>query len=1115
MSKSNFEFLQNNSNYQAFAASSREAELTIAHSPAACAILSRRALELAVRWLYSADTSLRLPYQDQLSSLIHEHTFKNLLDATAPGLFPLIKYIVKLGNVTAHTGTTIKRTEAALSLRNLHLFLAWLDQRYSLASTAEPFDESLLPGGEETRISRTELKELYDKLGASDQKLKDLVSENQNLREKLEKTVSIAKSVPFPVDHISEFSTRKHYIDLDLKDAGWVFGENCLEEVEVQGMPFGSGTGFADYVLFGDNGLPLAVVEAKKTSKDPKEGQQQALLYADCLEEKYGQRPVMFYTNGFEAYIWDDRAYPSRRVSGFYSKDELQLAIDRRKNRISLDHIRINSDITDRYYQHQAITAVCEDFSKGHRKALLVMATGSGKTRTVISLVDVLSRHEWVKNVLFLADRTALVRQAKNNFAALLPNMSLCNLLESKDDPNSRIVFSTYPTMMNAIDETKREDGQKLFTAGHFDLIIIDESHRSIYKKYQAIFDYFDAMLVGLTATPKDEVDKNTYHIFDLENGVPTYAYELPTAINDKYLVDHFKIETVIKFLQEGISYDELSEEDKEQFEETFEDDMPDYISSNELNTWLFNDDTIDKVLSILMEKGIKVDGGDKLGKTIIFAKNHKHAVRVFERFDRLFPGYNGEFARVIDNQVNYSQDLIDRFSDKEKMPQIAVSVDMLDTGIDIPEIVNLVFFKRVMSKSKFWQMIGRGTRLCPDLFGPDLNKQYFYIFDFCGNFEFFRVNETGKEARISPSITEKLFRVKVDLIRELQDLRFQDNEGLKQYRIQLVESVVREICALNRDYFMVKQHLRYVDKYAALESWQALGHIESEEIKEHLAALIIPSNENELAKRFDYLMLTIEIADLLNKNATKAKDSVVSTARLLSKLATIPQIVAKKEVITRVQTDEFWAIASVLDYEQVREALRDLIQFIERNMMKDYYTNFTDEILSTVESPGEYSVMNLESYYKKVNRYIEEHQDHTAIYKLKNNKRLTRQDVLTLEQILWGELGSKAEYEKAFGDTPLTLLVRKVAGLSQEAANEAFAEFLNDLNLDSKQSYFVKKVVDYIVKNGFVEDKAILQQDPINAQGGILDLFPTESALKIVSIIDSIKQNAEEVESA
>ena len=410
---------------------------------------------------------------------------------------------------------------------------------------------------------------------------------------------------------------KSQFIDLDLKIAGWD-STNIREEVEVKGMPNTQEAGYVDYVLYGENGKPLAVVEAKRTSKDSKIGQQQAKLYADCLEKEYAQRPIIYYTNGKEIYMWDDLSYPERKVSGYYTQDELQLLIKRRDSKENLEHIFIANDIANRPYQLEAVKKVCESFEEKHRRALVVMATGTGKTRTAISLVDVLTSKNWVQNVLFLADRTELVKQAEKNFKKLLPDMSCCNLLSSKDgDPEeSRIIFSTYQTMINCIDKMKSKNGITLFTPGHFDLIIIDEAHRSIYKKYQAIFDYFDGLLVGLTATPRDDVDKNTYKFFQLENNVPTFVYEYDEAVKQKYLVDYHTISTTTKFIERGIKYSELKEEDREEYENLFEEgEVQEEISSNAINSWLFNRDTIKIILETVMQKGLKVEGGDKLRK--------------------------------------------------------------------------------------------------------------------------------------------------------------------------------------------------------------------------------------------------------------------------------------------------------------------------------------------------------------------------------------------------------------------------------------------------------------------------------------------------------------------
>lgn len=611
----NFDYLLEKTDYNSFAKAAVEAEESISISPATCAILSRRALELAVRFVYSYDSDLVLPYQDNISSLIHEDSFRNIIE---PRLFPMLRYTIHLGNIAVHTNNNIKRDEAVIALRDLYEFCDWIDYSYSADYQEKTFDESILPTGDEKRVRAEELRELYKNLSSKDKKLEDILKENEELRRKMaEGRKAHTKERNFNIDQISEAETRKHYIDVALAEAGWIVNTNCTIEEEVTGMPNSTGLGYVDYVLWGKDNLPLAVVEAKKASVDPIVGSQQAKLYADCLQNKYNQRPLIFTTNGFEFYYTNDfMNYPKREVSGFFTQEELQLEVDRRKSRISLDKINISDDITNRPYQKEAVTAVCDAISNKHRKMLLVQATGSGKTRVSISIVDVLRQHNYIKNILFLADRTALVKQAKNNYSNLLPDLSVCNLLDNKDDPeNSRIIFSTYPTMLNAIDEKKNEFGERLFGPGHFDLIICDEVHRSIYRKYQAIFEYFDAMLLGMTATPKNEIDKNTYGIFDLERGVPTFAYELDKAVEEGYLVNYSTLEYKSKIMESGIHYDELSEEEKEVYEATFEaDDMVgDEISSSAINSWLFNKDTIDKVLSELMEKGLKIEGGDKL----------------------------------------------------------------------------------------------------------------------------------------------------------------------------------------------------------------------------------------------------------------------------------------------------------------------------------------------------------------------------------------------------------------------------------------------------------------------------------------------------------------------
>ncbi|AWH78703.1 DEAD/DEAH box helicase family protein [Clostridioides difficile] len=1108
----NFDFLQKKKNFNSFNTACLEAEKSILVSPSTCATITRRALELAVKWLYANDSDLVLPYQDNLSTLIHNNSFIELIDYD---MLPLLKYIVKLGNLSVHTSANIERGEAILSLNNLHQFVSWIDYCYSDEYTAEDFNEDLLLHGEEKRTRPDELKNLYERLSSKDKKLEEVIKENEELRKSLtEKRKVNTVNYDFKIDEVSEFETRKRYINIELKLAGWEFGKDIGEEIEVQGMPNESGVGYVDYVLYGENGKPLAVVEAKRTSKDPKIGQQQAKLYADCLEKRYSQRPVIFLTNGFDMYIWDD--YSDRKVCGFYKKSELQLMIDRRKSKKSLTSVTINDEISNRYYQKEAIRAVCEALENKQRKTLLVCATGTGKTRIAISIVDVLSRHNWIKNILFLADRKALVKQAKKSFTKLLPNLALCNLLDSKDSPeDARMIFSTYPTMMNAIDDTKSKDGKRLFTPGHFDLIIIDESHRSIYKKYKSIFDYFDSYLMGLTATPKDEIDKNTYSVFDMENGVPTYAYEYNKAVEDGYLVDYTSIEFKTKIMEDGIKYDELSDEEKEEYENTFNDDesIGDEIGNNAVNEWLFNSDTIDLVLNKLMTEGLKIEGEEKIGKTIIFAKNTKHARAIVERFNKLYPKYGGNFVKAVDYSINYVDSIIDDFSDKNKLPQIAVSVDMLDTGIDIPEILNLVFFKKVRSKTKFWQMIGRGTRLCPDLLGVDMDKERFLIFDFCNNFEFFKFNPKGFEGNKAETLTEKLFNIKVSMVKELQDIKYIEGE-YAELRKELLEELITSVKALNEDSYIVRMNLSYVHKYKNENVWSNIGAVAQNEIREYISPLITSYSDDELAKRFDVVMYNIQLAYLQNNNASKGIRHVMATAEKLSKLGTIPQIQQQKYTIEKAMTEDFWEDSDIFEVEEVRISLRELIKYLEKSSQKIYYTSFEDMIVAEDRNDSVYNANNLKNYKKKVEYYLNSHKDELAIFKLRNNKKITKQDVETLEEILLKQLGNCDDYKKEFGNTPVSQLVRKLVGLDREAANEAFSEFLNNKSFNTKQIHFVKLIVDYVVKNGFIEDNKVLMEDPFRTVGSIIDLFENhiEERNKLIKTINKIKENASEI---
>lgn len=954
----------------------------------------------------------------------------------------------------------------------------------------------------------TRLTELLTGKAALDAELERLRCEIATIKKQNEAT---------PDEHnYSEAETRDYFIDLLLKEAGWALDKPQDREFPVAGMPNQKGEGFVDYVLWGDDGKPLGLVEAKRTKRDARVGQQQAKLYADCLEKRFGQRPIIFYSNGYEHWIWDDQNYPPRSVQGFYKKDELERLIQRRSARTSLGAAEINDVIVERFYQQRAIRRIGEAFEKDHeRKALVVMATGVGKTRTVIALSDLMMRCNWVKRVFFLADRVALVKQTANVFKRHLPSAGAVNVLEHPEQiGEAQVLVSTYPTMLRLIDETK--DGKRHFEPGHFDLVIIDEAHRSVYQKYRAIFEYFDSFLVGLTATPKNEVDHNTYSLFELEDGVPTDAYGLEEAVKDGFLVPPKAVSVPLKFQREGMNYDQLTDEEKERWDAIEWDEdgtVPRTVEPEALNRWLFNEDTVDKVLEHLMTRGMKVADGDRLGKTIIFAKNHAHAQFIAERFDANYPCYAGHFARVIDFQTEYVQTLIDSFSVETKAPHIAISVDMLDTGIDIPEIANLVFFKMVRSKTKFWQMVGRGTRLRPNLFGIGKNKREFWIFDYCQNLEFFSENPETVAGSGNESLSKKLFSSRVELIAELDKRKDPDDQN--DLRKEVAERLRQEVAQMNVNNFIVRPKRRLVEKYADNKAWEALGVEEQNELANNVAGL--PSelvDEDQEAKQFDLLMLRLQLALLRHERSfTRWSRDVREIASALNEETAIPMVRAELELIIELQTDEYWQDITTAMLEDVRRRLRSLVKFIEKTRRPWIYTDFVDSMGEETEIalPGFDSGHDVDRFRDKTQQFLKVHEDDPVIHKLRFNERLTKQDLDALENVMVeAGAGTRADLKKVRSGSGLGLFVRSMVGLDREAAKHAFDGFLAGTTLAANQIQFVNLIIDYLTQSGWMH-AAQLYDSPFTdfSPRGVEGVFGPDQVAQLVGVLDEIRTRA------
>ncbi|MGW6534821.1 DEAD/DEAH box helicase family protein [Streptomyces sp. NPDC055011] len=1137
----NFDFLR--AEWPALHAEAAQAERLAHADPRASCFYARRVLEQAVHWMYDTDSSLHAPYKQDLAAMLHEPTFKAQV---GPAVGVKMDLVRRQGNNAVHKSAPVPVKNAVDSLRELFHALYWFARTYARAQTPPPgiaFDADRIPrplspqarlakqaelkakGEEDQRRYDAQAKELKAAREANEEQARQI----EELRRQIAEAKKANQRVRDTHDY-DEATTRSAFVDLLLKEAGW----DCLEkgrgtEYQVTGFAGSpSGTGYVDYVLWGDDGKPLAVIEAKRARRDAEEGRRQAEMYADAIQARFNRRPLIFYTNGYETYLWDDAMkYPPRLVQGFLTQDQLRWRIRQRAERRSLTTAPINEKIAGRPYQKQAIARVGETFERdGMRQALLVMATGTGKTRTTVALVDQLKKANWAQRVLFLADRQTLVNQAVKAFKEHLPNTPVASLLDDKH-ASAHVFVSTYQTMMRLIDSTD-DAGRRRFGPGYFDLIVIDEAHRSVYDKYGEIFRYFDSLLLGLTATPKDEIDRNTYRLFQLEDGVPTDSYGLQQAVDEGYLVPPAPVRVPLKFMERGIRYDELSDEEKAEWDakEWSEDgDVPDAVGRHEMNKFLFNADTVDKMLEVLVTQGHRVEGGDRLGKTIVFAKNNDHARFIEERYNANYPSGAGHTARVITYKETYAQSLIEAFADPRNppnAPDIAISVDMLDTGVDVPEVVNLVFAKPVFSKTKFWQMIGRGTRLRKGLYGPDHDKQDFRVFDFCGNIDFFNSGLASVEGRQVVSLTEKILRRQLDLVRAL-DRRQQPDAGRDngpdgvateaEVRWSLAHRLHRTIAGMNPDNFLVRPHLRAVETFGDFASWHRIDDDTDAAIRDGL--LPLPSEfksdetENgEEAKRFDLMAYSLQLAALEGgADYLKLRKRIREIADDLLGKTNIPAVAEQAALLEAVAGEEWWQDATLPMLEEMRRRLRALVRLTDpKAKRKVVFTDFEDELgeITEAEIHGVPVGTDEQRLRQKARTYLLNHADQPAVHKLRHNEQITEEDIAGLEKVFLAEAVASPEDLEAVKDSGegLGLFVRKLCGLDHRAAQRALESFIAGKRLSVRQLDFITLIIDVVVQRGII-GVADLYEAPFTdrAPNGPEDLFANEEidALEIV----------------
>lgn len=1155
----NFQFLQQD--WPELFQRTVKAEQLVITDPRTSLTYARMALELAVNWMYSNDSKLELPFDKSLNSLMKNYEFKNQFPFK---LYNEIDLIRKVGNLAIHN-KPVSGVDSDMVISNLYYFTKWLAKSYSVANIEVPglFDGNFIPKEGDAALSKRQLENLQSKfdldlnkfqveLQNSLEKNEKLIEENELFQKRiaeLQAQISTNKQIATKEDEIhhprNEYETRKYFIDVSLREAGWDLTGARDKEFKVEYMPQStnkSETGYIDYVLWDDNGDPLALVEAKKTMESVSKGENQAQLYADSLEKMYGIRPVMYYTNGFETQLWDDQFYKSSRpVHGFYTKQELQTLMFRRANRLDIRNENIDTAIAGRSYQMRSIRSITEHFAGTdktdgkligtNRGALLVLATGTGKTRTAIALSKLMLEANWAKRILFLADRKSLVSQAKRNFVKLLPEHKSVSLLEEKDNVEARFAFSTYQTMMGLIDGAK-DKNKRFYGVGHFDLIIVDEAHRSIYKKYQAIFEYFDALFLGLTATPKESIDHNTYEVFGLPDKTPTDAYTFDEAVENNHLVPYRTIELKTKFLTDGIKYAELSPEEKEQFEDEILDGEEatgnEIVDSNALNQWLFNKDTAIQTLQKIIELGIKKRGGDELGKTIIFAKNKKHAQFLKDMFMELDKElYGNDYVKVITHGEPKAEEFIERFCDEEKdrLPQVVISVDMMDTGIDAPSCVNLVFYKPVKSFAKFWQMIGRGSRLRPDLFGEGEDKTHFLIFDLCGNFEFFNENPKGIEASSQKSLTEIVFNLRLQLAEYLKDGKFQKDDDLQKYRTELLDGLHLDVSSLDRERFDVRMRIKTVLEYGSenRELWNHLDHKDCKLLNDSIAPLVKPNKgDSDLARFYDKLLYSLILkrieTPISEEFVAKFQNPITKVAILSKKLlkkTTIPEVKKLEDVVKKPLLEEFWKHDGIRHLNEIRINIRELMKYIDPEDQKYVTSNFEDllyfpkDISHNWNEPESKSISPFPNTIHRLEEIIRQNSHHITISRIRKGEKITESELSALESLLLSSGIKKDQIETELGShLNLVHFIINLMGLSEEKVNQAFGNFINEYQLNSVQIQFLDTIKLFLTKNGKIDPTKLYDAPFKNFHNlGIEGVFNEQQTDKIFEIIEEINE--------
>ncbi|MGF6905906.1 DEAD/DEAH box helicase family protein [Fusobacterium sp. PH5-44] len=1127
----NFDFLINKKEYTLFSEACIKTERILSTSLTMCILGSYEALELAVRWVYSVENISSRDKYKTLEEFISDPLFVSLVDKK---VYLKLPYIIKLWKYTLESDDNLTKDDGVLALSILFEFVTWIDYTYGLEYFPRELKEEDIPVDIITSINEEMALENRSILQKNREEIKKFQDQVTSVGQYfVSKKVTNRETRKFVPNDFDTMSVREYYIDLDLKFAGWDLEIDVKKGIQytIGNMVDGKEKIAIDYVLLGKDGLPLAIIEGKYSLEDFEYGRKRALKYAAHIGNDMRRIPVVFLLHGGNYYYLENLNSTPRMISGIFNIEDLHRIRNQVKSKKNLVTVSADPRITNYTYQIEAAKAVIHDIGENKRKSIVFISSGLGKTRILAGVIDLMSRANYISSVLYLTGRKTNLKYVKKMLKNLIVGMSVGEYSEELDE-NTRLVISTTESIMKEIGNISGS-GEKYFSPGQFDLIVVDEVYRNTVVAYKKIFDYFDSLVVGISPLPQSDIDSKISEFFNLKQDENSYIYHYEEALQkEKIIVPYNVVNIPNRLFENEMFYDQLSTENKNHCEETYTDDkskMLNWVPSVMNNNYLMSVHTIDLALEDIMKVGIISSKDECIGKTILFAQNKNHAELILQRFRMKFTEFASDFAKIAYCDDNNA---VDDFVDPEKKVNLLIDVGFATAGLDLPEVVNVVLFKKIYSKYEFYQMVNIGNRSCKNITLVDskeglyIGKKRYYVFDYLGNFDFFNEEKNHTDGLEIKNVSEEIFSRCVEIVYSIQKESLIDRES-HNFSEKIINFLIEQVKKAGKEFDNVHFQLSNIERYYRKNTYfPALKEEDKKILITQVAPLIEIDGSDEHALQFDNFMYGLILAQLEGTAfVIKAKRQLVNICNMLKKNEHIDPIRKEKEFIEYYGSRKFLDNSTIVDLENLRMKIRTLMKYVfeiisetadentQKTTLEKMETDLNasnEDVLEEMEKEIEKDdgVDNIREYKEKVTRWIKSKLLLSAIYKLRNNMPLLPQDYKDLEKAFTKTLGTKKEYESAYGNLPYGLLVRETIPLERESVKVAFFNVNTDKTLNEEQKAFISKMMEYIINHGYMDELKLVNGE-IEGFDKFEDIFDNEREKKIIKILREIKGNA------